>query len=101
MALTFRQAMQSAHMRAQEIGRLADLGDDLSRRVINYYRQAWEAFHKARHDENLLDLALKKNLVSTVTEYLHRDLTISDLQDLQSKFGHRLPGQSPDPKKLQ
>lgn len=91
MALTFRQAMKSAHMRAQEIGKLADRGDDLARRVINYYRQSWEAFHKSKHDESLINLVLKKNLISSVTEYLHRDLTISDLQDLQSKFGHRLP----------
>lgn len=97
MALTFRQAMSSIHVRAQEVGKLADKGDDLSMRVINYYRQAWDAFHKAKHDENLLDATLKQNLIATVTEYLHRDLTISDLADLQSKFGHRLPD---GPKKL-
>lgn len=98
MALNFRQAMKSIHMRASEVTDLAVRGDDLALKTINYYRQAWHDFHKRHQDESKMDPVLMASLISTATEYLIRDMTISDLQDLQSKFGHRLPGA---PKKLQ
>lgn len=91
MALNFSEAMASIHQRGKEVGELADRGDDLARRTIMYYRQAWADYHKAKGDESLLDATLKANLIAAATEYLHRDMTVSDLADLQTKFGHRLP----------
>jgi hypothetical protein len=100
MALTFSEAMTSIHMRGGEVAELAAKGDALALKVMSYYRRAWDDFHAVNQDEAKIDPALKQSLISSVTEYLHRDLTLSDLADLQSKFGHRVPGQRPDPKKI-
>lgn len=91
MALTFREAMTCIHQRATEVAELAGKGDPLSLKTMNYYRRAWDDFHKVGQDEAKLDPVLKQNVIAAATEYMHRDLTLSDLADLQSKFGHRLP----------
>ncbi len=99
--MTFKESMASIHQRAEEVAKLAGRGDPLATKVMSYYTQAWKDFHAVGKDEAKMDPALKANLIAATNEYMIRDLTISDLADLQSKFGHRTEGRpSHDIKKM-
>lgn len=68
-------------MWAPEIRQLAERGDMISQRI---YHILCELYDKQPPLEHPLHSELRQRL----TEYMHRDLTLSDRVELGGKFGH-------------
>lgn len=89
--MTFKQSMASIHLRHAEVNKLAEQGDKLALETILYYRQAWDEYHRVHQVETNMEPRVKENLIKACDDYMRRDLTVADLADVQTKFGHRVP----------
>ncbi len=79
--MTFKEALEWQHLNAQEVVRLALLGDPLARRLTAAYRALYgDKFNPIKQDE----------WMAVVDDFIRRDLTLTERAVLQERFGHKI-----------
>lgn len=75
------EAIQWLRWHGESIGRLAKEGDDLAKEVMRAYEDVYR---------DRLNILKQDLLIKRVTEMAKRTLTITDLTDLQNKYGYKV-----------
>jgi hypothetical protein len=79
--MNLAECIEWQRVNAHHIDRLAHQGDREANKLISAYRELY------RHQ---LDVKLQNEFVACCNEYVKRDLTITERDELANRFGHKV-----------
>lgn len=79
--MTLNDCLEWQRCNAHHVDQLAQRGDREANKLISVYRALYD--HRT-------DVKLQNEFIVCCTEFIKRDLTITERQDLANKFGHKV-----------
>lgn len=85
--MTYQQVRIFLYRFAGDLGRLMKNGDPLARKVYEVYKA---------HHRHPLDVKLQNELIAVVKDYALRGLMLTEIDDLERRFGINHPDKPDD-----